>query len=411
MTIKDYFNVSIKALLLNRSRSVLTILGIVIGIAAIILIMSLGSGAQKLILSQVQGLGSKSVIVVPGRQLNGPPTTVGLDSLKKKDLEALQNKNNVPHAAIVIPIIFGGDLVSVNSEIFRAQIYGSSVDMPRVFDVDPVQGVFFSEDDVKGASSVVVIGSKIYEELFPNGGDVIGKRIKVKDRSFKIIGVLPSKGSTSLINFDDGVVVPYTTAQNYLFGTKHFDRLLVDVDDEVNLDVTVEDVTRTMRVSHNIDDPSKDDFDIVNQKELADSIGIITSSLTYFLAAVAAISLLVGGIGIMNIMLVSVTERTREIGLRKAVGATTQNILLQFLFESVVLTMIGGLIGVFLGTSLAFIASLIITNLVGFGWEFVFPVSAVILGIGVSGGVGLIFGVYPAQQAAKKSPIEALRYE
>lgn len=411
MTIKDYLHISTKALLLNRSRSILTILGIVIGIASIIVIMSLGQGAQNLIVSQIQGLGGKSVIVVPGRQLNGPPTTVGLDSLKKKDLEALENKYNVPHANAVLPVIFGNDIVSVDSENLRAQIYGGSEDMPIIFDVDPVQGVFFSEDDVKGAASVVVIGSKVYEELFPNGGDVLGKRIKVKDRSFKIIGVLPSKGSTSLINFDDGVVVPYTAAQNYLFGSKHFDRLLVDVDTEANIDTTVEDVTRTIANSHNIDDPEKYDFDIVNQKDIADKVGIITGALTYFLAAVAAISLLVGGIGIMNIMLVSVTERTREIGLRKAVGATTQNILLQFLFESVVLTLVGGLIGIFLGTTISFAASIVLAKFVGFGWEFVFPVSAVVLGIGVSGGVGLIFGVYPARQAAKKSPIEALRYE
>ncbi len=373
MTIKEYFSISASALMRNRSRSILTILGIVIGIASIIVIMSLGGGAQKLIVSQIQGLGGKSVIVVPGRQLNGPPTTVGLDSLKKKDLDALLSTYNVPHAAAVIPLIFGGDVASVDSENLRVQIYGSSEEMPIIFDVDPTQGVFFSEDDVKGAASVVVIGSKVYEELFPNGGDVLGKRIKVKDRTLKIVGVLPSKGSTSLINFDDGVVVPYTTAQNYLFGTKHFDRLLVDVNTEANIDATVEDVTRTMANSHNIDDPEKYDFDIVNQKDIADRVGVITTALTYFLAAVAAISLLVGGIGIMNIMLVSVTERTREIGLRKAVGATTQNILLQFLFESVLLTMVGGFIGIFLGTTISFAASLVLAKLVGFGFEFVFP--------------------------------------
>jgi len=411
MTIKEYFSISASALMRNRSRSILTILGIVIGIASIIVIMSLGGGAQKLIVSQIQGLGGKSVIVVPGRQLNGPPTTVGLDSLKKKDLDALLSTYNVPHAAAVIPLIFGGDVASVDSENLRVQIYGSSEEMPIIFDVDPTQGVFFSEDDVKGAASVVVIGSKVYEELFPNGGDVLGKRIKVKDRTLKIVGVLPSKGSTSLINFDDGVVVPYTTAQNYLFGTKHFDRLLVDVNTEANIDATVEDVTRTMANSHNIDDPEKYDFDIVNQKDIADRVGVITTALTYFLAAVAAISLLVGGIGIMNIMLVSVTERTREIGLRKAVGATTQNILLQFLFESVLLTMVGGFIGIFLGTTISFAASLVLAKLVGFGFEFVFPVGGAILGIGVSTLIGLVFGVYPARQAAKKSPIEALRYE
>jgi len=410
MTFQHYFQTSVSALTRNRSRSALTILGIVIGIAAIILIMSLGQGAQKLILAQIQGLGTKSVVVVPGRQLEGPPSTVGLDSLKKRDLDELSKKYNVPHAAHVIPIIFGSDITSFESQNFRAQIYGSSDSMPVIFDVNPVEGVFFSADDVIGSANVVVIGSKVNAELFPEDNG-LGKRIKIKDRSFKVVGILPSKGASSLINFDDGVIVPYTAAQNYLFGIKHFDRILVDVDNEVNIDQTIEDVTNTLRTSHNIDDPAKDDFDIVNQKDLADRVGVITSALTYFLAAVAAISLLVGGIGIMNIMLVSVTERTREIGLRKAVGATTKNILIQFLFESVVLTLLGGIIGIILGTVSSYIASLILSRVVSFGWTFIFPFGGAILGIVVSTFIGLVFGVYPARQAAKKSPIEALRFE
>jgi putative ABC transport system permease protein len=282
--------------------------------------------------------------------------------------------------------------------------------MPFVFEANPVEGTFFSEEDVTGVASIVVIGSKVNEELFPNGSG-LGKRIKIKGRSFKVIGILEEKGSTTIINFDDGVVVPYTTAQKYLFGSKHFDRILVDVDTELNINSTLEDVAQTLRTTHNIDDPTKDDFTLVNQKALADKVGVITSALTYFLALVAAISLLVGGIGIMNIMLVSVNERTREIGLRKAVGATTKNILIQFLVESVVLTLLGGLIGIVLGTGASFIISIILSKIVSFNWDFIFPFSGALLGIGVSSAIGLIFGVYPARQAAKKSPIEALRYE
>lgn len=410
MTFKEYLTTSVSALKINSVRSLLTILGIVIGIAAIILIMSLGEGAQKLIISQVQGLGTKSVVVVPGRRLDGPPTTVGLQSLKKRDLEELSKKYNVPHSANVIPVIFGNDITEFESQSFRAQIYGSSELMPFVFEANPVEGTFFSEEDVKSAASIVVIGSKVNEELFPNGSG-LGKRIKIKGRSFKVIGILEAKGSTSIINFDDGVVVPYTTAQNYLFGSKHFDRILVDVDTELNINSTLQDIAQTLRTTHNIDDPTKDDFTLVNQKALADKVGVITSALTYFLALVAAISLLVGGIGIMNIMLVSVTERTREIGLRKAVGATTKNILIQFLVESVVLTLLGGLIGIILGTGASFIISIILSKIVSFNWDFIFPFGGALLGIGVSSAIGLIFGVYPARQAASKSPIEALRYE
>lgn len=410
MTFKEYIQTSLSALQRNRSRSFLTILGIVIGILSIILVMSLGKGAQDLILSQFSGFGTKSVIVVPGRQFEGP-SLQGLDSLKERDLISLRNKNNVPHGSVVIPMIFGNDVASFESETFKVAIYGASADLPLVFDVEAEEGTFFSEEDVKGGVSIAVIGFKVNEKLFPNGNG-LGKRIKIKNRSFKVIGILPSKGAGSLINFDDGVIVPYTTAQNYISGTKHFDRLLVDVDTEANIAATVEDVTRTIRDNHNITDPDKDDFQIVNQADLLKTFGVITTALTYFLAAVAAISLIVGGIGIMNIMLVSVTERTREIGLRKAVGATTNNILIQFLVESVVLTLIGGVVGIILGGAISFIVYIIIGSAFpSLGWKFIFPVGGALLGIGVSTAIGLVFGVYPARQAAKKSPIEALRYE
>jgi putative ABC transport system permease protein len=410
MTFQQYLQTSLSALRRNKSRSFLTILGIVIGILSIILVMSLGQGAQNLIISQFSGFGTKSVTVVPGRQFEGP-SAQGLDSLKERDLDSLRNKNYVPHANLVVPMVFGNEVASFESETIKASVYGSSADLPKVFEMIPDEGSVFTEEDVKGSASVVVIGSKISEKLFPNG-DGLGKRIKVKDRSYKIIGILPSKGSGSLINFDDGIVMPYTTAQNYVSGTKHFDRLLVDVDEEENMDVTVEDVTNIIRDNHNITDPDKDDFQIVNQADLLETFGLITSALTYFLAAVAAISLLVGGIGIMNIMLVSVTERTREIGLRKAVGATTNNVLIQFLVESVVLTLIGGIVGIILGALISFIVYLIINAVLpDLGWQFIFPVGGALLGIGVSTAIGLIFGVYPAKKAAKKSPIEALRYE
>jgi putative ABC transport system permease protein len=237
----------------------------------------------------------------------------------------------------------------------------------------------------------------------------VGQKIRIKNNTFKVVGVLPEKGSSS--SFDDTVFMPYTTAQQYITGTKFYSRIVVTADTEANLQSTVLDVKNTLRDSHNITDPDKDDFSVVTSADIAKTLGTVTSTLTAFLAAVAAISLIVGGIGIMNIMLVSVTERTKEIGLRKALGATDGDILTQFLLEAVILTALGGVIGIILGSGLAYIISLLITKFAGLDWQYTFPIGAAILGLVVSSLVGLIFGIYPARQAARKSPMEALRYE
>ncbi len=222
---------------------------------------------------------------------------------------------------------------------------------------------------------------------------------------------MPKKGQFSFLNFDEVAIIPYTTAQQYIFGIKYFHRLVIEADSEANVPRTVEDIKITLRNSHNITDPEKDDFFIETQTEAMETVSTITNVLTLLLAAVAAISLLVGGVGIMNIMLVSVTERTREIGLRKAIGATEKDILTQFLLEAVILTLIGGIIGIILGASFSFATSLILTQVLSLSWAFTFPVQAALLGLGVAAFVGLVFGLYPARQASLKSPIEALRYE
>ncbi len=257
---------------------------------------------------------------------------------------------------------------------------------------------------------MAVIGSKVKEELFGDN-DALDKRVKIKGRNFKIVGLLSKKGQTTFINFDDTVIVPYTTAQQYLFGKKYFDRFVVEADSEENVDKTVEDIKIALRNSHGITDPEKDDFFLETQAEGIKSVSAIMSVFTLFLTAVAAISLIVGGVGIMNIMLVSVTERTREIGLRKALGATSNDILSQFLFESVALTGTGGIIGIMIGSFLSFVTSLILGRVLALGWQFSFSIPAIIIGLVVSGGIGLVFGLYPARSAAKKSPMEALRHE
>lgn len=406
---------SLKNLGVNKSRSILTILGIVIGITSIILVMSLGEGASNLILGEIQGFGSKMMVVMPGRQASGFNAstmldTVMNDSLKGKELEALKNKGNVPYLSRIMPIVFTTSVASYESNTLRFMIMGASDLATELYDIYPEQGTFFTNDDIESRASVVVLGSKAKEELF-GSSDAINQTIKIKGKNFKVIGVLPKKGSGSLVNFDDSAFAPYTTVQENLLGIKYFNRIAIEVDSEENVDRTVSDIEITIRNLHNITDPEKDDFYVETQEDVVKSVSMVTSVLTLFLASVAAISLLVGGVGIMNIMLVSVTERTREIGLRKAVGATGKDILMQFLLEATMLTSIGGFIGIFLGATFGFLISLAITKFAGLNWGFSFPFGPALLGLGVAALIGLIFGIYPARQASKKSPIEALRYE
>jgi putative ABC transport system permease protein len=412
MTITHLISTSVTGLLTHKSRSLLTILGIVIGITAIIMVMSLGQGAQDLILGQIKSIGSKLIAIVPGRQPKGPSDFLSsfTDSLKERDLDLLRNHANVPHADRVVPLVFGSQAASYGVNTFRPTIFGSSEDFARTYDITAAEGRMFSDEEVKGYADVVVIGSKVREELFGQD-DAVGERVKIKDKTYRVIGVIAKTGQVSFLNFDEAIFMPYTTAQQYLFGIRYFNRLAVEADSDENVLDTVEDIKITLRNSHNITDPDKDDFFIQTQAEALQTVQSITTALTVFLAAIAAISLVVGGIGIMNIMLVSVTERTAEIGLRKALGATNRNILSQFLLEAVLLTGVGGLIGITLGGTLSFLISLLLKNGFGLDWHFSLPISSVILGLSVSSGIGLIFGIYPARQAAKKSPIEALRYE
>lgn len=396
----------------NISRSALTILGIVIGITAIILVMSLGQGAQTLILSQIQGMGSRTIVVIPGREPRGPSDAAQIfsDSLKPKDLAALERRENVPTATDIMPLIFGGEAAAYGSDTYRLTVFGASEKIAPMFDLTTAAGSFFTADDVRARADVVVIGAKVKRELF-GGAPAVGQKIKIKNRSLRVIGVLPQKGQVSFFNFDETAIIPHTTAQQYIFGIKHFHRFIITAGTEAEIARTVRDLEATLRESHGNTDPEKDDFFVETQADLAARFGAITSVLTLFLAAVAAISLVVGGIGIMNIMLVAVTERTREIGLRKAVGATEQDILTQFLFESTLLTGIGGIMGIILGLLLALGSAVALRQAVGLDWTFVVPIPAVLLGVGVSTLVGLVFGLYPASKAARKNPIEALRFE
>jgi putative ABC transport system permease protein len=405
---------SLGALMANKGRSMLTILGIVIGVAAIVLIMSLGVGAQALITNQLGGLGADLVVIRPGRQPTSPTDmaqTLFANSLKESDLTLLSQKTNVPDLIDIAPAVVVPGQISYGSYTSSPEILGWSAEfMGSVFGVQPAEGQFFTDTDIASNASVVVIGSGVAADLF-GFDDPIGKNVKIGGRNFRVIGVLPAKGQVSIVDLNKFAIVPYTTAQTYLLGIDYYNEVMVRADSPAAVPRMVEDIELTLRAAHNITDPSKDDFYVVTQQGIVQQVQTILSALTAFLSMVVAISLVVGGIGVMNIMLVSVTERTREIGLRKAVGATDSDILRQFLIEAIFLTVAGGVAGVLIGSALGFLLTLVLGSALQISWGFTFPWAGALIAVGVSVLVGLVFGIYPARQAGKKNPIEALRYE
>jgi putative ABC transport system permease protein len=415
MRVSDLIKSSRATLKHGKMRSLLTMLGIVIGISSVIVLMSIGQSAQDYILAQVQGLGSNLIIILPGGTNNGrlssPASAQGIiiTSLVQQDVDSLARD---PSISAVTEEARGQATASFgdNNETITFDSVPANFFTVRNFTV--ANGYPFTDNDVQSLNHVAVIGSVLASTLFGPGSDPVGQYIEVKNIQFKVVGVLAAKGTGAFgVDQDNLVLVPIAVGQKQMLGINYFSDIEVQANNTYTIPFVQSRVESILEQDHSITDSSKDDFTIETQQSVLSLLGNITSILTLFLAAIASISLVVGGIGIMNIMLVSVIERTKEIGLRKSVGATNNDILQQFLVESVMLTFIGGVIGIAVGGFVVGLAWLIITKVAGIAWTFAFPLSAVLLAVAVSSVTGIAFGLYPARQAARKSPIEALRYE
>ncbi len=407
------FRVAIRGLLTNKGRTILTSLGITIGIASVVMVVSIGSGAQSLIVNQVKGVGSDLIGVLPGGRLeDGPPAVlygITVTTLTLEDVEALNDPANVPNVVAATGYVKGGATVSYGGDAIDTFFNGVSHTFTDVEDVKVEYGRFFDESEQRGLERVVVLGSQVVDELF-NGTDPLGENIKIQREQFEVIGVFEQRGNAGFQNRDDQVFVPANVAQKLFLGIDYVNLVRLKVDGEENLDRARQDVEATLRERHDIRDAADDDFVVETSENAIDMLSSITDVLKFFLASIAAISLVIGGIGIMNIMLVSVTERIREIGLRKALGARRRRILEQFLLEAVTVTMIGGVAGITVGALMSALVAIVVQSM-GYDWDLVISVNAIFTAFIVSCSVGIIFGFYPAKKAADLNPIDALRYE
>lgn len=406
---------SVKALLSNKARSFLTMLGIIIGVAAVIIIMSLGAGAQSLILSQVKSLGTNLIGILPGgSEKDEPPASVmgiTITTLTYDDLMAINDKKNVFHLVGAVGYYNGQETINWQNNSYDTSLRGSTVGYLDVEGGEVAQGRFFTEEEERNLARVIVLGSTVKKELFGES-DALGEYVKIKKQTFQVIGVMKERGTVAMQDYDDLVFIPLKTMQKLIAGVNHLGMIRAKVDSDENVERTLEDVKVTLREQHDIKDQSgkNDDFSVRSAAQALDMISTITNALKYFLAAIAALSLVVGGIGIMNIMLVSVTERTREIGLRKAIGANNFNIMMQFLSEAVTITMIGGIIGIICGVLISYLVSFIF-KILGYDWEFVVSIFSMLIAVSISALIGIIFGLFPARKASRLEPVEALRHE
>lgn len=408
MHITDILHETFSALLSNKVRTGLTILGIVIGIASVISMLAIGQGAKDSINSSIQSIGSNLLIVMPGAE-RGPGSFVssGRGSAKTLTLEdSSAITKDIRSVKAVAPDVTGRYQVTVKGNNTNTQVIGTVNAYQMVRNVQVSEGAFVSDQQVSSGARVAVIGPTTRDDLFgENATGVIGQQIKINKVSFKIIGVTVSKGSSGFNNQDDVIFVPISTAQRLLSGNKYVTTISVAAIDADSTTIAQDEITSLLLKQHKIIDPAQADFNIMNQADILSTASSVTNIFTILLGSVAGISLVVGGIGIMNMMLTTVTERTREIGLRKAIGAKRRDISLQFLIEAIVLTFLGGFFGIILGWLISYGVTYlgVLQTSVSF--------SSVVLAFSVSAIIGIVFGYYPARRAAGLNPIDALRYE
>ena len=412
----ENLRIALTSLAANKLRAALTMLGIMIGVAAVITLLSIGDGVTRFIAEQFSGLGSNLVFIIPVQEEPGPPGSDPLteSSLTLRDAELLSDTALVPGAAIVSPVVFRDVELQYEGEVHAITLRASTPTYGEALNREMARGVFYSPTDYNGRSRVVVLGSETAEVLFSADIDPLGEDIKINGLSFRVVGILEPQGASAFGGSqDDLAVVPLTTAQERLFNNRSqrtgaflVDAILVQAVDEGAIDGAIIDASDVLRQSHDINFRDEDDFQVLTQQDFLDAFGAVTGVLTVFLGAIASISLLVGGIGIMNIMLVSVTERTREIGLRKAVGARRLDILGQFLTEAVVMALLGGALGIIFGVAGATAVRAAVPEL-----DTSVTINSIGLAVSFSVAVGLFFGIYPASRAAALNPIDALRFE
>lgn len=401
---KESFLMAWASLIANKLRSLLTMLGIIIGVAAVIALVSIGNGVKQDIEDSISSLGSNLLVVLPGapRTPGARPSQGSMKSLKISDYEAIAKLEGVKAAS---PMTNGSYVVIYQNKNWTTSVAGVNANFQDVNNWTMTSGRFFSDKNARNRERVAVVGQTVVKNLFADE-DPVGKEIRVKNIPFRVIGVLKSKGNGTMGNDqDDTVLIPYTTSMERVEGIDYLRRVYVVAKDDEGIDRLQADIENLLRVRHNIKDTNLDDFNIQNMKSIMETVAQTTGTFTLFLGAVAAISLVVGGIGIMNIMLVSVTERTREIGVRKALGATYSVIVTQFLIEAVVISLMGGFIGIAFGIGASKVIGMVS------GMSTIVSVPTIIMSFAFSMAIGLIFGIYPARKAAKLNPIDALHYE